>query len=296
MPEAFTLGSVLIPTMVFVIVISLLASWSLASILSRRPGIDRGWLRAAVENSAWVGLLGARLGFVITNWAAYATEPWTVFYLWQPGYLWYAGVVAGAVFVLWRSGALAPDSRVRHLAAVTGSFAFGGAVFGALFGAAAVLYDDSPIRKNQIFPDFTLRTLEGGPVTLSSLRGQVVVLNFWATWCAPCRREMPLLDEVYERFQSQGVVIVGIDVAESPILVRGFVEALKIRYPIWLDSVVPQTENQPGGTLFDRVGGVGLPTTFFIDRGGFTRDTHVGELSRALLYDRIEELLLPGRS
>jgi thiol-disulfide isomerase/thioredoxin len=73
-------------------------------------------------------------------------------------------------------------------------------------------------------PDFTLTTLDGETVTLSDLRGQPVLINFWATWCPPCRAEMPAIQAAYEQYAAQELVVLGVDMAESPQTVAGFVQ------------------------------------------------------------------------
>src|SRR5690606_21757220 len=85
-------------------------------------------------------------------------------------------------------------------------------------------------------PDFQLQTLEGKELKLSALRGQTVLLNFWASWCEPCRDEMPAIEKVYEKHKEKGLVVVGINIAESKLTVKGFVRQLDLSFPIVLDK------------------------------------------------------------
>jgi cytochrome c biogenesis protein CcmG/thiol:disulfide interchange protein DsbE len=126
-------------------------------------------------------------------------------------------------------------------------------------------------------PDFSLATLDGETVTLSELRGRPVVLNFWATWCDPCRREMPALQATAELFADE-VIILGIDEGESASVVKNFVTEYGITYPILLD------ENFATG---DRFNVRGMPTTFFIDGEGIIRHLWIGEMNRITLAEGI---------
>lgn len=132
-------------------------------------------------------------------------------------------------------------------------------------------------------PDTRFRTLEGGTATLSDLRGQVVVLNFWGTWCAPCRRELPELVELDRAFRDRGVTIVGIAVdSGEPDDIRAFADDFGIRYAIWLADT---------NTVMSEFGAVGYPFTLLIDREGGIRDQHYGPQTVESLAAGIEPLL-----
>jgi peroxiredoxin len=106
--------------------------------------------------------------------------------------------------------------------------------------------------------DFTLTDLEGKSWTLSELRGKVVVVNFWATWCPPCRKEMPDLEALYNRFKSEGLVVLAIS-DEDAAKVRPFSAEHQVTYPVLLD---------PGRKVNDLFQVEGIPKTFVYDRGG----------------------------
>lgn len=124
-----------------------------------------------------------------------------------------------------------------------------------LAAATAKLEDDDKSRQNA---DFTLTDLQGKSWNLKSLRGKVVLVNFWATWCQPCRREMPDLDTLYKRFKDQGFVILGISDEESP-KVNQLLAELKVSYPILLD---------PGRKVNELFRVDGIPKNFVYDRDG----------------------------
>ncbi|MDE3076463.1 MAG: TlpA family protein disulfide reductase [Chloroflexota bacterium] len=139
-----------------------------------------------------------------------------------------------------------------------------------------------PPSTGRVAADFTLPLLDGQQVTLSQLRGKVVVLNFWATWCPPCRTEMPDLQAVYSEHQANGVVILGVDLGENPGTVQSFVRRIGVTYPVALDS------DQRVGAQYS-VGS--LPRTYFIDRQGIIRDSYTGGMNRRIMLSKLAPLL-----
>ncbi len=120
-------------------------------------------------------------------------------------------------------------------------------------------------------PDFELERLDGGTVRLRDLRGKVVMLNFWATWCVPCREEMPLLAQIYRDYHPQGLEILGVNLTsqDDPAEVRRFVQELDIPFPILLDH---NAQVERAYRIF------GIPTTVFITREGIIHRVQVGIL------------------
>ena len=130
-------------------------------------------------------------------------------------------------------------------------------------------------------PDFTLTRFDTGEkVSLSDLRGKPVILNFWATWCRPCRAEMPTLQAAYERY-GDDLLVVGVDQGEEGAVVGPFLEEFGISFPILLDG------DMAVGREY-RI--LGLPTTFFIDSQGIIRGVHAGEINSAILAEGIVEI------
>jgi thiol-disulfide isomerase/thioredoxin len=132
-------------------------------------------------------------------------------------------------------------------------------------------------------PDFTLQTLDGKNVTLSSLRGKGVLLNFWATWCGPCKIEMPWFVELQKEYGPQGLQIVGVAMDDSSTQdIQTFVKEMGVNYPVLLGK-------EAVGQAY---GGVDvLPTTFFIDRNGDIVAREFGLQSRSLFVDNIKKAL-----
>lgn len=133
-------------------------------------------------------------------------------------------------------------------------------LLGALVGTFAFFQQRSSTgRAGFPAPDFALRDLQGRTVRLSDYRGKIVFLNLWATWCPPCREEMPSMERLSRKLQGRDFVMLAVSEDEDPSTVRGFVEQMKLSFPVLLDSQ---------GTLPSRYGVTGYPETFVIDRGG----------------------------
>jgi cytochrome c biogenesis protein CcmG/thiol:disulfide interchange protein DsbE len=133
-------------------------------------------------------------------------------------------------------------------------------------------------------PRFTLPRLDGrGDVQLASLRGKAVVLNFWASWCIPCKQEAPQLERAWQRWRAQGVVVLGVDAQDFSGDAKRFRDRYGLTYPLLRDG--------PGKTLGD-YGVIGFPETFFVDRTGRIVGDHVaGPVSRQKLDRNIRRAL-----
>jgi len=118
-------------------------------------------------------------------------------------------------------------------------------------------------------PDFSLSDMNGKKVTLSEYKGKVVILNFWATFCGPCKEEMPSLNNLFLAFKKDGLVVLAISTDDSEKPVQSFIKAKSIAFPVLIDK-----DQQ---VFFDRYTVLGLPTTFIIDRDGIIRDKILGD-------------------
>jgi thiol-disulfide isomerase/thioredoxin len=124
-----------------------------------------------------------------------------------------------------------------------------------------VVKERTPIR------DFTVTLLDGGTQSLSGYRGKVVFLNFWATWCPPCREEMPSMEVLYQRYRGQGLEFLAVDIQESGDEVTAFLKERRLSFPAGLDST---------GQISGLYGIRGIPTTFIIDKEGLIVAAAVG--------------------
>jgi peroxiredoxin len=134
-------------------------------------------------------------------------------------------------------------------------------------------------------PDFTLKTASGETYTLSDLQGQAVLVNIWATWCPPCRAEMPAIQAMYDEYKEQGLVVLAINstVQDNPLDIAPFVQQYSLTFPILLDET---------GEVSRAYQVRSLPSSYFINRQGIITEVVIGgPMSEALLRTRIEEAL-----
>lgn len=139
----------------------------------------------------------------------------------------------------------------------------------------------------QTAPDFELQSLEGKNIRLSDFRGKAVLLNFWATYCGPCKIEMPWFVEMQKEFGPQGLQIVGVAMDDDTDDIAKFAKEMGVNYPILLGKE----------SVGQSYGGVGvLPTTFFVDRDGKITDREFGLQSRSVFVDNIKKALSRGQA
>ncbi len=216
-----------------------------------------------------VGLLAARLGYVLRWWPEYMAAPKSIIAIGDGGFLWWAGLPAALAFAWWRT-AQRPTLRRPLLAGV----AAGMLAWAAAGGLLLLMQRSAPP-----LPAFALATLEGEPTTLAALSGRPMVLNLWATWCPPCRREMPVLAEAQRRWPD--VVFVLANQGEDDVTIREYLD----RAGLELDHVLLD----PHSRAMLETGTRGLPTTLFFDAGGRLVDSHMGELTRAGLASTLQK-------
>ena len=130
-------------------------------------------------------------------------------------------------------------------------------------------------------PNFVLTATDGQPVELARLRGRPVIVNFWATWCAPCRAEMPELQDFYDDQHPKGLEIIAVDIQESAEQVIAYRQMLGINFPTVLDN---------DGTVTRQYLVRGVPTTFLIDAQGTIRDINIGPVNRKLLNEKLAKI------
>jgi len=161
-----------------------------------------------------------------------------------------------------------------------------GSYSGASPGGGAVLLPGAnrgPAPKaGELAPEFTLQTLEGKPASLNDYRGQVVMVNFWATWCPPCRAEMPDMEQVYQEKKQEGFTVLAVNIQEARDPVDQFVKRYGLTFPVVMDA---------SGQVTQQYGIYSLPSSYFIDREGRIAEVNVGALSKAAISRKVEAIL-----
>lgn len=164
----------------------------------------------------------------------------------------------------------------------------------ALFVAAAVLfYVDVQRYKNGVgatygravigssAPDVAFDSLDGHKLALTSYAGHPLVVNFFATWCVPCKAELPLIESRFVRLAPRGLAVLGADQQESVTQVRTFVRAHGVTYPVVIDQ----------GPALEAFGGEAIPTSIFVDRAGVLRAVHIGEMNAEILDEELQKIM-----
>jgi cytochrome c biogenesis protein CcmG, thiol:disulfide interchange protein DsbE len=161
------------------------------------------------------------------------------------------------------------------------------AVVGGLAGLLAYgftrdsRYIQSPLIANEA-PSFTLALFDGGTLTLKDLRGKAVLVNFWASWCVPCRAEAPALESAWQKYKDRGVVFLGVNIQDKEEDARAFLKEFGITYLNGRDA---------SDTIAIDYGVWGIPETFFIDPQGRITYKHAGELRGPIMEAKLNEAL-----
>ncbi len=146
---------------------------------------------------------------------------------------------------------------------------------------ANFIADRSIAKAGEESVNFVLETLDGERIELAELKGKGVFLNFWGTYCPPCEKEMPIMEELYEKYKAQGVEIIAVNVNEPELTVRGFVNRYKLTFPIAIDK---------GMFVSDAYGIRPLPTTILIDEHGTIVHVHKGGMTRQMVQDFMDKI------
>ncbi|MFC1897402.1 peroxiredoxin family protein [Chloroflexota bacterium] len=139
------------------------------------------------------------------------------------------------------------------------------------------------IETDNLAPDFQLQSLDGQTVALGNLRGKPVLINFWATWCPPCRSEMPYIQDIYEEWTDKGLVLLAINIGESSSTVRDFMQSHNLSFTVLLDTKQDVAQNYNI---------TGIPTTLFIDKDGIIQDKEIGPFQNAAqIANRLNKIM-----
>ncbi len=140
-------------------------------------------------------------------------------------------------------------------------------VMAALLAPLSAPFSALAVTVNDQAPDFTLKSLEGTNLRLDEYKGQVVLINFWASWCGPCRQEMPLLDRIHQRYSDAGFAVLGVNVEGQIAPAKEIADSTGVTFPLLID------ENQRVAEVYDLEA---MPSSVLVDRDGVVRYVHRG--------------------
>ncbi|GGI89513.1 TlpA disulfide reductase family protein [Halopseudomonas pertucinogena] len=241
---------------------AILLAWLVTRAVARRMGDDVSpkLAGAVLFDAVFWGLIAARLGYVAFWWEDYFAKPMSIIAIGDGGFTWWVGVLFALAFIGWR----ARNMRMLRRAALAGVLTGVAAWF--LTGRVVGLLHHSPP-----MPDLQLATLEEEPVSLLSYQGRPTVVNLWATWCPPCRREMPVFEQAQSEFPDVNIVMV--NQGESAEQAQAFLTGQGLT----LSNVLLD----PFSRAMNATGARALPTTLFFDAEGELVNSHMGELTMA---------------
>lgn len=263
---SFKIGPLAIPAQLGMIYLGLLIAWLTGWWLGRKRQANP---ESVLFNLLLLGVLGARVAFVIRYLELYSNNWLGMLDIRDGGFLPLYGIIAGllgALWYLWRK----PLLRIPLTAGLVSGVIVCGLGLSMLQALSA----------SQQLPDLALRNLEGEPVNLHELQGKPLVINLWATWCPPCRREMPVLQAAQKEHPEYTFVFANQGEGQQQVL------SYLQQQGIELDNLLLDS----GARLGQSVSSLSLPTTLFYDTSGQLQNTHLGELSTASLRHAMRKL------
>lgn len=257
------------PLMALVALLALAIGWFFARALAPAADGMRSRAGAVVLDAFLLGLLGARLGHVALHAGDYLPQPLSIIRLGDGGYSIWAGLLVAAAYAMWKT-----RQRILRKPVLLGLAA--GAAFWAIGGMTLFAVQRSSIP----LPDAVLVDMQDKPAPLAAFAGKPTVINLWATWCGPCRREMPVLAKAQQAHPQ--VQFVFANQGETRDEVADYLRAENMQ----LGNVLLDAESR----VMQQTGARALPTTLFFGADGRLRNVHMGELSRATLEARLREM------
>ncbi|MDX3895619.1 TlpA disulfide reductase family protein [Pusillimonas sp.] len=256
------------PIQVIIVAVALFVAWAAVRSTARRRSVTSPQAAGGMLfDAAFWGLVAGRLGYIALWWQEYSAAPMSMIAIGDGGFAWWAGIPVALVVVWWKTR----SAKTLRIPALSGIAA--GVVIWALANSVLSLM----LRSAEPLPDLQLATLDDREVSLSAYAGRPVVLNLWASWCPPCRREMPVFEQAQKEYP--GVAFVMVNQGESAEQAQAFLK----RESLSLTDVLLDPFSQAMQTVRSR----GLPTTLFYDAQGRLVDSHLGEITMPSLKDKI---------
>ena len=256
---SFNLGPLAIPMDLALLYAAFFIAWLSGWLIGRKRGSNP---EAALFNMLLIGALVASAAYVLQYFEQYSSNFWQMIDIRDGGFLLLPGVIAALLTGIYKAWRQTPLRAPLAIGVAIGLIAWG-VSFSVL----------SALQSSQKLPDLAVRDIAGEPVLLQDLLGKPLVINLWATWCPPCRREMPVLAAA--QAANPDIRFVFVNQGEGQALVEKFLAQQQLS----LDNNLLDS----GGRLGQAVGSLSLPTTLFYSADGMLKNNHLGELSQASL-------------
>ncbi len=263
---SFNLGPLAIPMDLALLYAAFFIAWLSGWLIGRKRGSNP---EAALFNMLLIGALVARAAFVLQYFEQYPINLWQIIDIRDGGFLLLPGVIAAVLAGIYKAWRQAPLRVPLAIGVCIGLIAWG-ISFSVL----------NALQSSQKLPDLAVRDIAGEPVLLQDLIGKPLVINLWATWCPPCRREMPVLAAA--QAANPDIRFVFVNQGEGQLLVEKFLAQQQLS----LDNNLLDS----GGRLGQAVGSLSLPTTLFYSADGMLKNNHLGELSQASLKHALRHI------
>jgi len=270
--QAIHLGPIMLPWGLTILMLAILMSVVIGKFSFQYFSISNlQW--AAFKDSIWsaflVGLLSARAGFVLLNLDVYLEHPIEILKIQDKGFHLYVGIACAGLWMVWKN---------RSLKKIFIALCF--AAFALFFISGQYFYQQVQLQYQQ-FPQVNLVNLQQEHVELTQFLGKPTVINLWASWCPPCRREMPVLNDAQQRYPN--VQFVFINQNEDAKTVQTYLQQHKLNlHWVLLDF---------DGVTAQKMGMFGLPSTLFFNAQGKLIDTHMGELTHTALHQKVQRIV-----
>lgn len=263
---SFNIGPLAIPMNLALLYGAFFVAWLSGWLIGSKRGTNP---ESALFSMLFMGALVARAAFVIQYFQQYADNIWQIIDIRDGGFLLLPGLIAAVLVGLYKAW---------RQAALRAPLAIGVCIGLVVWGASISVLN--ALQSSQQIPEISLRDIDGQPVALQDLAGKPLVINLWATWCPPCRREMPVLAAA--QAANPHMRFVFINQGEGQTLVNSFLsqQQLSLRNNL-LDT---------GGQVGQAVGSLSLPTTLFYSADGMLKNNHLGELSHASLTHALRHI------
>lgn len=268
-PLAISIGPFALATSLVIVLVCAAVAAVVGYMVGRRQRVS---IVSTLADMLLAGALAARIVFVVTWFEIYRSAPWTMLDIRDGGFTPWAGVLGAVLVALWQAWRRAALRVPLTLGLLAGTLMWTILPAVLRMGTGPTLSELEGI---------SLTTMQGRTESLANLaHGKPLVVNLWATWCPPCRREMPELAAAQR--QVPGVTFIFANQGENPVTVQKYLTASQL--------VLANVVLDPGKKLGEQLGSTALPTTLFFDASGGLVETHIGALSSATLASKLQRL------